>query len=538
MGIPHLYREIVKNSPHVIVDNISTSVTRLFLDFNSIIHQCVNELKTRCVEVDIHIFKEIVDYTNTIAKICKPSQLLYIAIDGVATIAKQHQQRKRRYLSVYTNEQIEKFKNDKNIKYIKWDSNQITPGTEFMKKLNVYLTEYYNTHKFDFKIILSGSDQEGEGEHKIINYIKENPINDNESDVIYGLDGDLIMLTLTCSGSKNIYLMRESINFKPTLTNDLSFKYVNIQLLRIAISNHLYGSNDISYMYDYVFICFLIGNDFLPNIPCLKIRFNAIDIICNTYKKVFELCSNTNLILYDNNIFKINYQFIKILFEQLSKLEDNLMEEITIDYNKTRTNSFKTPNSDIELLIKIMDNYPLNNKMTHLINPISNKKWRMDYYHYLFYDHSETVIHDSCINYIEGLNWNLNYYFNKNYAKKWHYQFNYAPCLTDISKYLSTMYSSVFDKILLSTQNDNFKLDANIQLLMVLPPQSIDILPIKLQPIMKDVNIGCVHYVPNKFKLSTYLKYFGWECTPVLPNIDIDHLVNTVNIVNIVNEIN
>ena len=113
----------------------------------------------------------------------------------------------------------------------------------------------------------------------------------------------------------------------------------------------------------YLFICFLIGNDFLPNIPCLKIRFNAIDIICNTYKKVFELCSNTNLILYDNNIFKINYQFIKILFEQLSKLEDNLMEEITIDYNKTRTNSFKTPNSDIELLIKIMDNYPLNNKI-------------------------------------------------------------------------------------------------------------------------------------------------------------------------------
>ena len=44
------------------------------------------------------------------------------------------------------------------------------------------------------------------------------------------------------------------------------------------------------------------------------------------------------------------------------------------------------------------------------------------------------------------------------------------------------MSSSVFDKILLSTQNDNFKLDANIQLLMVLPPQSIDILPIKLQP--------------------------------------------------------
>ena len=52
----------------------------------------------------------------------------------------------------------------------------------------------------------NGSENNGEGEHKIFNYIK---INDNNKKIIiHGLDADLIILSLM-SHKDNIYLMRE-----------------------------------------------------------------------------------------------------------------------------------------------------------------------------------------------------------------------------------------------------------------------------------------------------------------------------------------
>ena len=47
------------------------------------------------------------------------------------------------------------------------------------------------------KIVISDSNVPGEGEHKIINFIKKNNFDFMESHCIYGLDADLIFLALT-----------------------------------------------------------------------------------------------------------------------------------------------------------------------------------------------------------------------------------------------------------------------------------------------------------------------------------------------------
>lgn len=531
MGIPHLYREIVKNNPDVIVDKLPNigKCSRIFLDFNSIIHQCANTLKQKCLDVDTHIFQEIIQYTESVVSICEPTELLFIAIDGVAPIAKQHQQRKRRYLSAYTNSHIDNCKEKCGIKFVKWDSNQITPGTSFMIKLNAYLKEYYRIHTKKYKVIVSGSDEVGEGEHKAINYMKDNII--DGIDVIYGLDADLIMLSLTC-GLHNIFLMRESINFKMSdkefsdTSKTLCFKYVDINRLRKSISLYLYSSEDNSYMYDYVVICFLVGNDFLPNIPCLKLRFDALDLICSTYKKVYEKNANQNLIMKDGNIFKINYNFLKMMIEMLAGLEDKQMADITNEYNNVKTNYNKPLLTPLDRLNAEIDNYPLNNKMTHLIDPIKNNKWRMNYYHYLFGDHSETIVKSASLKFVEGIAWNVNYYLNRDFSTTWLYPYNYAPCLTDLHKYLSIMGNQQFDDFQLQTKRnkDDIEVSSDLQLLMVLPPQSIDIIPKYLMPIMTNIQYGCAHYYPTHFQLSTYLKYFGWEVVPVLPDLDVFHL--------------
>jgi 5'-3' exonuclease len=281
-------------------------------------------------------------------------------------------------------------------------------------------------------------------------------------------------------------------------------------------------------MFDYVVISFLIGNDFLPNISCLKLRFNALDIICQTYKNVYEEIKQ-NLILFENNIFKINYIFFRKFIELISKTEDKLMYDITVDYNKTKVNYYnKEIITELDKLIAEIDNYPLKNKMTHLIDPINDNKWRANYYEYLFGDHSESIIKSSSINFIEGINWNINYYLNRDYSTHWYYHYNYAPCISDISKYLSIIGNNEFDKFLVNTRNNKNDqiIEPIIQLLLVLPPQSIDILPDKYKVLMNNINNNCLHYYPIGFKLSTYLKYFGWESIPILPEIDIKFLIN------------
>lgn len=85
-------------------------------------------------------------------------------------------------------------------------NNSISPGTDFMTQLNEYL-KFFIKKKFqeddlfrDLEIIFSGSDVAGEGEHKIISYIKQlvhQPnYNINTTHSIFSNDADLIMLSL------------------------------------------------------------------------------------------------------------------------------------------------------------------------------------------------------------------------------------------------------------------------------------------------------------------------------------------------------
>jgi 5'-3' exoribonuclease 1 len=123
-----------------------------------------------------------------------------VAFDGVAPLAKMKQQKQRRYKS-YIVKQIVPSKS--------WNTNAITPGTTFMNELDAYLYEKFKNNP---RVKFSGSDQVGEGEHKIMHYMRTNKCLDNQ--FIYGLDADLIMLGLLhLKHNKNVYLYRETCHF-------------------------------------------------------------------------------------------------------------------------------------------------------------------------------------------------------------------------------------------------------------------------------------------------------------------------------------
>jgi 5'-3' exoribonuclease 1 len=579
MGIPFYFGEIIAKSPvskrfNIVADNLPKKCSRFFLDFNSIIHPCSAQVVAKLnqqVAVDDKlyeaIFNNIASYTLKLIDITQPTEMLYIAIDGVAPRAKMHQQRKRRFLSAQRNKAISVFKAKHIISDTKWDSNCITPGTEFMLKLDKYLTTtFQETVKSKYpnlkEFIVSGSDEVGEGEHKMIHYIKKN--SSLACDVIYGLDADLIMLSLTAFHA-NIVLMRESQDFgQHQSSNRQPFKYLNISSLREGVYDTLvpYSQNqtttdetemNMALINDYVFMCYFLGNDFIPSLSFLKIKDGAVDVLIECYK---EACSQETLIAYDANAaeedrkYSINLGAFTSFVCALKKREDEMMSYVVEHYNTVLPRPQKNFNTIMQNIKNYnpqltnkevqeravrdfsmdLEEYPLRNKYIVDINPSIDKKWRNTYYHYIFSSNSIETIKGACKKYVEGLLWTTNYYFDLSASHEWYYHYDYAPCASDLHKYLMALEIDAFsimkeelkfsmDKM--EKEKEQYNLQ-HLQLLLVLPPQSQSLLPSKLQDIMTQIDYGCLHYYPNDFRVMTFLKHKMWECNPRIPNIDVE----------------
>lgn len=88
-------------------------------------------------------------------------------------------------------------------------------------------------------------------------------------------------------------LEREAFNDGSTIefSADVQFIFVRLNVLREYLERELIMPN-LPFKYeferaldDWVFMCFFVGNDFLPHLPSLEIRENAIDRLVSLYKK-------------------------------------------------------------------------------------------------------------------------------------------------------------------------------------------------------------------------------------------------------------
>ncbi|CAG8501697.1 6461_t:CDS:2 [Acaulospora colombiana] len=197
---------------------------------NGIIHNCShpNDSDAHYRISEENIFLDIFNYIDHLFTKIKPKQMFFMAVDGVAPRAKMNQQRCRRFRTAKDAANAVRkaeSKGDKLPDEEPFDSNCITPGTEFMAKLSLQL-EYFINKKVSedanwrgVKIVLSGHEVPGEGEHKIMEYIRhakaQSDYNPNVRHCLYGLDADLIMLGLI-SHDPHFALLREEVTFGPS----------------------------------------------------------------------------------------------------------------------------------------------------------------------------------------------------------------------------------------------------------------------------------------------------------------------------------
>lgn len=512
MGIPFFAKKITARYPCMVLSNNRIDCGRLFLDLNCAIHQCATMVLKSASDqnkIESEIVRQTIVYINKITRFARPSQLVYIAVDGIAPRAKMAQQRKRRFVSTWREREEGCAK--------VWDTNAITPGTAFMEKLASALHMFAKSRPFhEVEVVVSDSNEEGEGEAKIVQHMRDHPAKSN--DVIYGLDADLIMLSMLSPG--RVFLLREPAAYDIANTN-LPFVYFDINALKaFTIKEYGYSSVD-----DYVVLCFLMGNDFVPPLSHLKIKSNGIETVMAAYTRVAGE-TGMPLVAKDQDTGKrcLNYMFLLRLLEVLKDHEDGGMVAADEAYYRHRAG----PGCNR------VDNYPAFNKYPDVIKP-SRPGWRRNYYYHLLNIQGIDDINKVCQNYMEGIEWTFEYYFNGCISMAWYYKYNYSPTMLDLYNFLLTTMSE-------KTYADDYftrhikmadypRGEPGINLLMVLPPQSQALLPLHLQPLVRDLVYGCLHMFPTSFKIDTYLKQYLWECYPTLPSVDVGKLIRGIEMI-------
>ena len=522
MGIPAYFSYIIKNYPNILKKfKDGFEVDNLFLDSNSIIYDSMRAIEYSGNDDDYErklinaVCKQIEVYIQQI----KPKNLLHISFDGVAPVAKLNQQKNRRYKSRYINDYE---KSDKKV----WDSTAITPGTHFMNKLNLQI-KYHFRSAIPFKtnqIIVSGSDEPGEGEHKIFDYIREHNELKSMKTVIYGLDADLIMLTINnLHYCEKMYLFRETPDFIRSIDKSLDPNYmyvIDIPEFKNQMAYYLNNDRDVksdverNKIYDYIFLCFMLGNDFLPHFPAVNIRTNGMDILMETYRNILG-CKNKNII----SDGKIIWKNFRLLIKELSIHEEKFIQD---DY-KLRTKMEKRPpriDENSSKFDKEMLHAPSREReMEKYINPF-DKYWENRYYDMLFdVDIDDESRKKISLNYLEGLEWTFKYYSTGCIDWRWHYKYHYPPLLKDLLKYIP-----YFDGDLLDEKTKDPVQDI-VQLSYVLPKSSLYLLPKKVEyKLLKELP----DMYDNEFEFVwAYCKYF-WECHVDFPECDIKKIEKLV----------
>ena len=190
------------------------------------------------------------------------------------------------------------------------------------------------------EIVLSGHEVPGEGEHKIMEYIrlaKAQPDYDpNIRHCLYGLDADLIMLGLL-SHDPHFCLLREEVTFgrqsqkKSKELERQNFFLMHICLVREYLDLEVQELKEPAVLDfpfdmervidDLILMAFFVGNDFLPNLPNLHINEGALALMFKVYKSVLPKAGG-----YINELGVINLQRLALLLEELSDVEYRFFE--------------------------------------------------------------------------------------------------------------------------------------------------------------------------------------------------------------------
>jgi 5'-3' exonuclease len=570
MGIPSYFLQIVKKYKNIIKNTslLTGCVDHFYADCNGVVYDVIRSITFANKDIDAYETEVIVAVCHKIQSYIdtfQPKEKIIIAFDGVAPVAKLNQQRERRYKSWLTGElqkRIEKKNASKKVSSAQsvetstfWNTSSITPGTTFMKKLNSHVTAHFMSNP---KVLVSTSDVSGEGEHKMFQHIRDlADEHKNKTTIIYGLDADLIMLCLNhLHVSERIFLYRETPEFIKSVDNTLDQAadyYIDIPELAQSIIKYMNGMHEqqdqvsakIEFqsekcrMFDYIFICFMLGNDFMPHFPALNIRTGGIDTLLDAYRKTIGSSPGEYIICFHEASaeYKINWINYKRFVEYLADREDELVRK---EYKRRdrmqqlqgmHSSGYKSVGNNCNDVVSEWTDEELPSSMDEFnmcpikfrekekqINPFTDG-WEQRYYSTLFHIKiTASMCKNICLNYLEGMEWTFKYYSSGCIDWRWSYKHHYPPLLKDLCQFIPDTKRHDFLQVV-----EPRPIRDVVQLCYVLPRPSLHLLPREVhENLSKHPNFSSM-YVTNHHMNWSFCKFF-WECHSEMPELNISNL--------------
>ena len=510
MGIPSYYKKLADRTKGLVSRTYEGKASALYFDFNCMIYHCARRPNSTLPpypgpegndEWERLLLEDIVKYVVKVWQSVGQPKEVFLGIDGVVPMAKIKQQRMRRFKSIWLAEEEKKEGLRENTP--SWDTNCITPGTSFMKKLTSRLQELCSKRPH---WSVSGAEEPGEGEHKVMAKLRAR---DESSDpiLIYGLDADLILLTLLNAKSP-AYLVREDSEMGLVQLNSFGeedYSYFSLSVLKQTLPSNVSISA-------YVAAMSLLGNDFVPHSLTVKIKNEGHATLLQALK-VLET-PEQSFVKQTEEGLQINHEVLYQIVTMWAGEESRLMLQ-------TLKKKFMMAGASQ----KTLDNRPLE-WMVERGLVVKDEGWKLHDSWKQVYNHSwlhcerPGDVNAVCREYLYGLQWVLDYYTGQRPVNMlWSFSRLIPPLWTDLAKYLEMFSYEPFE----ATMSD--PIQPYEQLAMVLPPQSWHLIN---EPSFRSLPNRLPQFWPHTFGFFSVGRTRMWECEALIPVLPVERIRSAV----------
>lgn len=531
MGVPGYFARVLRASPRAVSHDPPAVCSRLLIDFNCVVHRQVLPGTGQTAQ-------DVIDRTTAylsdkVIAACRPARgaRILVAADGIPPLSKMMQQRERRFVARYKSPPIPTRNDDSGGAGLDdpFERSDITPGTAFAARLDEAVRAHCQRLSMSGafgEIVYSGTDEPGEGEHKIMVALRKDASDASGRDttwdgkpVVYGLDADLLLLCMlhgSRAGSSWPLVAREQDAIDSAGSRDDRLRFVDLE----SVCPKVAGGADARSVRNHVVCSFLCGNDFLPPLSCLSVHDGWIEALRDMSADL-DLAAEEEVtgaeVVAGGRGLRVVAADLETLLKRLALREDADFFRADQKYWSARPR--------VDDAAEAWNSYPLLHKDETLRSIMPGSPgWRRRFYRRVMRIRHDEDVSRACDMFAAGVAWCTSYYSGGHGAlgtePSWFYPYHYGPSSADLFNHVSIASSSVVYDVASEASGPFVKgpcAESGFPAIPFTPDMVRDFVIPPRRGKGPTASDPWAYLFPVDFRMETYLRHKVWHCAAALP---------------------